>query len=130
MTETDIVVDTNAYSDWQRGLRWLPEFASVERIWMPFIAVGELLAGFAAGGKAKANRSVFENFLRADSVKISFADAETSTVYADIYGSLKEQGRMIPTNDMWIAALCVQHRRPLASGDRHFEYVPMLKLVG
>lgn len=129
MTGSDLVADTNAYSDWQRGVRWLSEFSSAERVWIPFVVVAELLSGFAVGSKAKENRATFERFLTADSVKLLHADAETASVYADIYASLKRNETPIPTNDLWIAALCVQSHLPIASSDQHFDYVPLLKRV-
>ena len=127
MTGNDLVADTNAYSDWQRGVRWLDEFAAAERVWIPFVVVAELLSGFAVGSRAKTNEAAFKKFLAADSVKVLFADAGTASVYADIYASLKKGGTPIPTNDIWIAALCVQLHLPLASADKHFDHVPLLK---
>jgi tRNA(fMet)-specific endonuclease VapC len=32
--------------------------------------------------------------------------------------------RSIPANDVWIAALALQHRRPVLSRDQHFNLVP------
>jgi predicted nucleic acid-binding protein len=36
---------------------------------------------------------------------------------------LRQAGKPIPTNDLWIAALCRQHGLPLLSRDRHFDVV-------
>jgi predicted nucleic acid-binding protein len=51
---------------------------------------------------------------------------ETTIWYADIRAELKRAGKPIPTNDLWIAALCRQHNLPLLSRDRHFDQVPGL----
>jgi predicted nucleic acid-binding protein len=40
---------------------------------------------------------------------------------------LKRAGTPIPSNDVWIAALCRQHSLPVVSRDRHFDAVPGLK---
>jgi tRNA(fMet)-specific endonuclease VapC len=40
---------------------------------------------------------------------------------------LKSAGTPIPSNDVWIAALCRQHRLPLLSRDRHFDGVPGIR---
>jgi len=49
------------------------------------------------------------------------ADESTTRCYADISLELRQAGRPIPTNDIWIAALCRQHELPLLSRDRHFD---------
>jgi tRNA(fMet)-specific endonuclease VapC len=43
------------------------------------------------------------------------------------YGTLD---RPIPSNDLWIAALCRQHRLQLLSQDQHFDAVEGLERVG
>ncbi|MBT3290058.1 MAG: PIN domain-containing protein, partial [Victivallales bacterium] len=42
---------------------------------------------------------------------------------------LKAAGTPIPTNDVWIAALCREHRLPLVSRDSHFAAVSALRRV-
>jgi predicted nucleic acid-binding protein len=49
---------------------------------------------------------------------------DTTHHYASISLELKRLGKPIPTNDLWIAALCRQHNLPLLSRDRHFDFVP------
>lgn len=46
--------------------------------------------------------------------------------YAQIRWSLKQRGKPIPENDLWIAAACIQHSLPLLSRDAHFKLVPGL----
>ena len=50
--------------------------------------------------------------------------------YAEIIFGLRQKGKPIPTNDLWIAALCRQHSLPLLSRDRHFDQVAGLNRVG
>ena len=54
----------------------------------------------------------------------------TTHSYAEIVLELKRKGKPIPTNDIWIAALCRQHSLPLLSRDRHFDLVAGNKRVG
>lgn len=51
------------------------------------------------------------------------AKATTASVYAQIRMQLKQKGKPIPENDLWIAALCVEHGIPLATEDTHFSEV-------
>jgi predicted nucleic acid-binding protein len=54
--------------------------------------------------------------------------AETASAYADLRHELKELGRPIPENDLWICALARGHRMPVMSRDRHFAFVPKLRV--
>jgi predicted nucleic acid-binding protein len=42
---------------------------------------------------------------------------------------LREQATPIPTNDIWIAALVVQHDLALFARDQHFDHLPQLEKV-
>ena len=46
--------------------------------------------------------------------------------YARLRGALTRAGTPIPENDLWIAALAVEHGWPLATRDAHFARVPGL----
>jgi tRNA(fMet)-specific endonuclease VapC len=50
-------------------------------------------------------------------------DVETTLNYAAIGLELKKKGKPIPTNDLWIAALCRQYSLPILSRDHHFDLV-------
>ncbi|MGE3842006.1 MAG: PIN domain-containing protein [Vicinamibacterales bacterium] len=53
----------------------------------------------------------------------------TTVVYAEVRAALKKCGRPIPANDVWIAALALEHRLPVLTRDAHFEAVPGLARV-
>ena len=42
---------------------------------------------------------------------------------------LRPQGTPIPTKDMWIAALVLQHNLALHARDAHFDHVPQIARV-
>jgi tRNA(fMet)-specific endonuclease VapC len=42
---------------------------------------------------------------------------------------LKSAGKPIPENDIWIAALSMQHNIPLVTSDSHFKYIKGLNLL-
>ena len=44
--------------------------------------------------------------------------------HAALRFELKRTGRPIPANDAQIAALALQHRLAVLSGDEHFDFVP------
>jgi tRNA(fMet)-specific endonuclease VapC len=55
-----------------------------------------------------------------------FITTVTAEVYARLRLRLREKGQPIPENDLWIAAICVEHQLPLATLDGHFEAVESL----
>jgi predicted nucleic acid-binding protein len=64
-----------------------------------------------------------------DGVSILFADEQTTHHYANVYRQLRMQGTPIPTNDIWIAALVLQHDLALCARDDHFDHLPQLVRV-
>ena len=58
------------------------------------------------------------------------ADGTTSgDPYASAYRRLRLQGTPIPMNDVWIAALVLQHNLRLHDRDRHFNHLPQIVRV-
>jgi tRNA(fMet)-specific endonuclease VapC len=53
-------------------------------------------------------------------------DESTTHLYARVFADLRAQGTPIPTDDVWIAALAMQHGLPLYTRDAHFRAVPGL----
>ncbi len=52
--------------------------------------------------------------------------APVSHRYAEVHRALRRAGRPIPTNDLWIAAIAVEHGLVLYTRDAHFAHVPGL----
>lgn len=95
----------------------------------PFVVVAELRAGFRSGTISRRNEATLVRFLANERVEVLYADAQTTHAYAEIYSMLRRNGTPIPTNDLWIAALAVQHSLPLCSRDAHFEKVPQIARI-
>lgn len=121
-----MILDTNALSgaaDGDPGA--LRVIAEAEQIAVPVIVLGEYRLGIAQS----RHRKEYEEWLR-DWVAAAIVldvDGETTYQYANIGLDLKKIGKPIPSNDLWIAALCRQHSLPLLSRDRHFDVVSGLK---
>lgn len=122
-----IVVDTNRYRDFCEGVPEAVErFRSAAQIMVPFVTLAELRAGFLAGTEAGSNVRVLAVFLIRPRVRILWPDEDTTHHYARIWMQLRRQGTPIPTNDLWIAALAVQHNLALYSRDAHFNHLAQL----
>ena len=124
MAVDSILIDTNAYASFKRG-----NLEAIEVIrHTPFIAIsatilGELLAGFVVGNRELRNRQELEQFFKSPRVKLFTIDHGTAEHYATIYKDLRQKGRPIPTNDLWIAATAVQHNLSIFTYDEHFETI-------
>jgi predicted nucleic acid-binding protein len=47
-----------------------------------------------------------------------------------VRSELRDRGRPIPVNDVWIAALARQHTLPILSRDTHFDEVAGIQRIG
>lgn len=122
-----LALDTNRYVDLCRGLdETVRLVASAEAVLVPFVVVAELRAGFALGRRAADNERVLRRFLIKDGVEVLFADDQTTLHYASVFRQLRLQGTPIPTHDMWISALVLQHNAVLHARDRHFDHLPQI----
>ena len=122
-----LALDTNRYTDLCRGVESVVEAVELaEEVWLPFIVLGELRAGFAIGTQGPRNEAVLRRFLLKSRVSVLYADEQTTHHYAAVYRQLRKQGTPIPTNDMWIAALVLQHSLILFARDVHFDALPQL----
>ena len=124
------LIDTNRYSDFAKGQKEIVDlFAAADCICVPYVVLAELRAGFRCGTVARQNEQVLTKFLENKCVKVLYADDMTTQCYADIYSQLRAQGTPIPTNDIWIAALAVQHSLPLCSRDEHFNNLKQIARI-
>jgi len=126
-----MVIDTNRYRDFCAGVpEAVDRVQMAERVFLPFVALAELRAGFLGGTRASSNEAALVDFLNGPRVGVLYADEETTHHYARIFRQLRQQGTPIPTNDIWIAALTEQHSLLLYSRDSHFDHLPQIPRVG
>jgi predicted nucleic acid-binding protein len=129
-----MIVDTNALSaaaDDDPAV--VAILTRADQMAIPVIVLGEYRYGIAQ----LRHCATYENWLARLLRDCSVLDINEPTTqhYAEIVLELKrldlrQKGKPIPTNDLWIAALCRQHSLPLLSRDRHFDQVPGLKRIG
>lgn len=123
-----MILDTNALSaaaDNDPAVVSL--LARAEQMALPVVVLGEYRHGIALS----RNRRSYEDWLEKliDDCLLLEINEPTSRYYAEICVELKRIGRPIPTNDIWIAALCRQHSLPLLSRDRHFDVISGSKRI-
>lgn len=121
-----MILDTNALSAAaDREPAALKIVASAVNLAVPVIVLGEYRWGIAQSRYRKDYEEWLRDWITA--VEVLDIDERTSHHYATIGLELKGMGKPIPTNDLWIAALCRQHSLPLLSRDRHFDVVVGLR---
>ena len=122
-----VALDTNRYVDFCRGIsETLDVIQRADQIFVPLVVLAELRSGFLVGSRGPENEQVLTRFLASARVRVLSPDEETTHHYARLFRQLRTQGTPIPTNDLWIAALVLQHRLWLYARDRHFDHLPQL----
>lgn len=120
--DTNVVIDLLAND--KRCIDVIRQFSQIA---VPAIVLGELLYGAANSSREAANRTVIEQFIQG--CRVLPVDQGTSTHYASVRSALKEIGKPIPENDVWIAAIAVQYQTTLLTRDRHFQNVGGLRRI-
>ena len=125
-----LALDTNAYSGMVQADGPVMDIAErAESLFLPFIVVAELRAGFSLGTKGVANERELVRFMALPDVTVLHSSDMTLHNYARLYRQLRLQGTPVPTNVLWIAAIVVEHQLTLFTRDTHFQRMPQLVLV-
>lgn len=102
--------------------RFLKESPDAE-LFLPSVALGEFAEGFPSP----------ENpIIRAvrDQHTILPVDEEVALIYAAVVRRLREQGRLIGSNDLWIGASSVRYGLPIVTADvEHFGRFEDLEII-
>jgi tRNA(fMet)-specific endonuclease VapC len=127
-----LLLDTNRLTDALRlddAVTQLIEEA--EEVFVPFISLGEIQAGFEGGNPRSRpqNEARLLAFLKMPGVVCLYADRETTAIYARLFVQLRQAGTPVPTNDLWIASLAIQHQLTLATRDLHFAKIPQVSRI-
>jgi tRNA(fMet)-specific endonuclease VapC len=114
-----LLLDTNRYTDVDRGdAEAMQAVLRADEVYLSFITLAELHAGFRNGSKRAENERRLKRFL---------SQADTFVIYPDeLRVQLQREGKPIPDHDIWIAALALQHNLTLYARDKHFDHLPQL----
>jgi tRNA(fMet)-specific endonuclease VapC len=125
----EVILDTNALSAFADAEPDAVAHISVAQVVaIPVVVLGE----YRFGVSQSRRRSEYEAWL-AESIRVCRVleiTSATASRYAELRLDLKRAGKPIPSNDLWIAALCREHNLPLLSKDRHFDYVRGIRRIG
>ncbi|MBZ5576397.1 MAG: type II toxin-antitoxin system VapC family toxin [Acidobacteriia bacterium] len=122
-----VALDTNRLTDLFRGDTALAkQLAVCDEVQIPLMVLGEIKAGFHGGTEPHRNEALLRKLLAKPTVAILLPGRETAQQYARLFVQLKRAGTPVPDNDLWIAALALEHDLVLITRDRHFDRIPQL----
>ncbi len=122
-----VALDTNRLMDLFRGDSALAErLAACDQVCIPLVVLAEIKAGFHGGSQQHRNELLLRKFLAKDTVAVLIPSRETAEHYARVFVQLQRAGTPVPDNDLWIAALVLEHDLTLITRDQHFEKIPQL----
>lgn len=101
--------------------------AQASEVFIPSIVIGELCYGARKSGRIGANLARVDELVAASTVLV--CDAGAARQYGEVKNNLRLKGRPLPENDVWIAALALQHNLILVTRDAHFQEVESLQTV-
>jgi tRNA(fMet)-specific endonuclease VapC len=100
--------------------------AKYQRVVVTATVLGELIYGAMNSTRIDENLARIEELMT--ELAVLMLDGATAYDYGRVKQSLRAKGRMIPDNDLWIAAAAIQNRLTLVTKDRHFESVDNMDL--
>lgn len=104
----------------------LASLSRTDRIFIPSIVLGELYFGAYKSAHGDQNIRRIDELVQMSAVLV--CDAATAVHYGRIKKTLRERGRPLPENDIWIAALAQQHNLTVVSRDQHFREIETLSI--
>lgn len=126
----NLLIDTNRYRDFCSGdPDALQALQRAKNIFIPLVVLAELRSGFLCGTHSRKNEKTLTLFLNSERVHLLAPDEDTTHHYARIFAQLRLLGKPIPANDIWVAALAVQHDLILFSRDSHFDLLPQIARI-
>ena len=124
-----ILLDTNAYSSFMAGNKQVLDYMiESDIIYISTVMLGELFAGFYGGSRISHNLSELKIFLDKESVQVLDVTIESAEIFGEIKSKLSKSGKMLPLNDIWIAAHAMESGSKLVTYDRHYCCVDGLRI--
>jgi tRNA(fMet)-specific endonuclease VapC len=117
-----VLLDTNIVIALLEGdAEVLSNLDLASEVFLSAVVVGELFFGAAKSGRPAENAARVERFAAGRSILP--CDLNVARAYGAVRQHLREKGRPIPENDIWIAATATCHELVLVTRDQHFRDV-------
>ena len=127
MPQPGFIADTTAVVRRLRRDPSVEPFFAGKHFAIAFVTLAELSVGVLKSQNPEAAwRRVLEVIAGAEMFRVSDL---TPMIYAGVYHDLEQRGTLIPINDIWIAAVCLEAQLPVLARDEHFNRVPNLTVI-
>jgi len=124
----NLAVDSNAVIAYRDGIiEVCTVIESAGKLFLPVIVLGELMYGALNSSRKEENELAVRKFLE-HSILLP-VDENVAEIYSGVRLKLKQSGRPMPENDIWIAAICLEHNLALLSRDKHFSFIDGLNII-
>lgn len=125
---SSILLDTNAFiAAGSQDYLFAQQVGQYEDLLVALNTVAELFFGVLKSQRVLENRTRLQ--ARLTHHQILLPDQMTAEIYAEVCMTLRRKGRPIPDNDIWIAAIAIQHGLPVMTNDQHFQNIDRLEVV-
>jgi len=122
-----ILIDSNRFIDFCAGeLEVVDAFEQAALVVVPFIVLAEIRVGAQSIKRGDTQVRILGELLQQPGVRVVHSSDSTTHHYATLYARLRKADTPIPTNDLWIAALAIEHSLVLYSRDAHFDLIPSI----
>lgn len=126
-----LLIDSNRFIDFCAGDDdVVTQFENAEALIVPFVVLAEIRAGAGLTRQGGEQASLLQELLQQPGVRAAHSTDATAHHYATIYQHLRRKGTPIPSNDIWIAALAIEHGLVLYTRDKHFDYISFVPKLG
>jgi tRNA(fMet)-specific endonuclease VapC len=123
-----LLVNTKIIIDFFKGNETIRKKLAEGEVFLPSIVIGELYFGAYASGLVINRKKCLEEvayFL--DNYPVLEVNEATAHHYGETKSQFKSMGKPIPDNDIWIAALAIEHNIALVTADQHFNHIKELE---
>lgn len=123
----DYLLDSNIIIDLFRGDKKVVSIVQkIETVYIPVIVIGELFFGANKSNRTTTRITEIEQF--EEEVIILDITRSTAQIYGEIKDQLRQKGKPIPENDIWIAAIAKEHQLTLLTKDKHFKFIDQIEI--
>lgn len=127
MTGNNFLLDTNIVIEVFDGNKDIADkINKLSEFYISSIVLGELYIGINRVTNKAKHLKKLHDFLQLCTVLN--VDSTTAIHYGEIIAALYKKGKPLPINDVWIAAISLQHDLTLVTRDKHFNEINNLKI--
>ena len=124
----DYILDSNIVIEiFRNDAETIERVRQLKTIYIPVIVLGELYYGANKSNQTPKRTVEIEQLKR----RVSLLDVTEKTAenYGEIKDKLRQKGKPIPENDIWIAAIAKESGLPILTRDKHFQAVEGIQIT-